>query len=178
MEDLRRFSLPIKGLKLGIHRFTFAIDDDFFKKFSSTTIDKGQFTVEVLLDKRMSVCDLSIKFDGHVTAPCDRCLAIISLAIEGEESIVVKYASLEKEEEDVLYITPDTPDLNVANYIYEFISLALPLSFVYDCEEDNPSPCNQDILDKLKPSQDPRVFKNIEKENSPWDILKDFPIQE
>jgi uncharacterized protein len=178
MEDLKRFSLPIKGLKLGIHKFVFEIEDDFFKKFSSTTIRIGQFTVEVTLDKRISVCDLSIKFDGSVTAPCDRCLAVISLAIEGEESMVVKYASSEKEEEDVLYITQDTPELNVAKYIYEFISLAMPLSFVYDCEEDNPSPCNQDILNKLNKPLDPEGFKNVEKKNSPWDILKDLPIQE
>jgi uncharacterized protein len=178
MEDLKRFSLPIKGLKLGIHKFIFEIEDEFFKKFSSTTITKGQFTVEVILDKRISVCDLSITFDGFVTAPCDRCLAVISLAIEGEESMVVKYASSEKEEEDILYITQDTPDLNVAKYIYEFISLSMPLSFVYDCEEDNPSPCNQAILDKIKPLQDPGGLNNTESKNSPWDILKDLPIQE
>jgi uncharacterized metal-binding protein YceD (DUF177 family) len=178
MEDLRRFSLPIKGLKLGIHTFTFEIGEEFFKEFVSTTLEKGGFKVEVVLDKRISVCDLSIKFDGFVTAPCDRCLEEISLPLEGEEKMIIKYSSIEKEEEDVLYITQDTAELNVAKYIYEYISLALPLSFVYDCMEEDSPPCNQEVLSKLISPKKIGESNTKENGNSPWDILKNLPIKE
>ena len=38
----------------------------------------------------------------------------------------------------------------MAKYIYEYIVLSLPLIKVYDCENDDPLPCDEELLERLE----------------------------
>ncbi len=174
MEDLKRFTIPIKGLNVGIHQYKFDLEDDFFEYFHSTIVQKGEFKVDFEVDKRIGIIDLTIKFDGHILTPCDRCLEEIKLPIEGTQEMVVKYGAEEKEEEDIIYITPFTSELNVAKFIYEYILLSIPISKVYDCESDEDAPCNDEVLDKLDQIKYRGEDDDEEGGESPWNVLKDI----
>lgn len=175
MEDLKRFSLPVKGLNVGIHRYNFEIDSSFFEYFHSTIVRKGNFNVALEVDKRAAIINLTIKFDGFILTPCDRCLEEIRLPVKEEKEMVVKYGTEEKEEEEVIYITPFTSELNVAKFIYEYLLLAVPMSRVYNCQEDENAPCNREILDKLnRISNRDKGDDDDEGGASPWNILKDI----
>lgn len=174
MEDLKRFTLPIKGLNTGIHQYTFEIENSFFEYFHSTIVRKGNFNVDLFVDKRIGITDLTIKFDGFILTPCDRCLEEIRLPIKGEKEIIVKYGTEEKEEEDVIYITPFTSELNVVKFIYEYILLSVPISRVYDCENDENAPCSDEVLDKLNSILSKNKKEDKDEGESPWSILKDI----
>ncbi|GJM31554.1 MAG: hypothetical protein DHS20C18_05550 [Saprospiraceae bacterium] len=171
MDALIQYSIPIKGLYPGVHKYNFQIDQSFFQAFENSPVADGDVAVSLELDKRTDVYELDIEFSGTLKTECDRCLAGISLPVSGEANLLVKL-SLEPqpEEADVIYISPEQPRLNVAKYIYEFVCLAMPLIKVYDCEEDENPPCNEEMLDYLD-KNNPDAVK--ESENNPiWDELK------
>jgi uncharacterized metal-binding protein YceD (DUF177 family) len=81
--------------------------------------------------------------------------------------LVVKYGDAEGDEDDeVVFISRDTPEFNVAPYLYEFAVLALPITNTYDCESDPNPPCNRDVLKYLENEADEG------KSNPLWDALK------
>lgn len=151
MNALREFSIPIKGLKSGLHQFDFQIDKSFFAHFDNSPITDGEFQVWLDFDKQTSLFELTFEFEGTVKTTCDRCLAGIHLPVDGLEYLTVKITLDPKEEEaDIIYISPEDPELNVAKYIYEYICLALPSVMAYDCENDEVPPCDFETLKKLE----------------------------
>lgn len=170
MNALREFSIPIKGLKNGLHQFDFQIDSQFFTHFDNSPITEGSFEVWLDFSKQTSLFELTFEFEGYVKTVCDRCLANIDLPVEGLERLTVKITLEPKEEEaDILYISPEESDLNVAKYIYEYICLALPSTMTYDCENDEEPPCDLEVLQKLEASmaqQPPSVAAETSSDNA------------
>lgn len=173
MNHLRQFTIPIQGLKLGIHEYNFSIDDEFFSHFEDTPIKEGTFDVKFMIDIREDMLVLTFDFEGSIKTDCDRCLAAINLPVSGEEDLIVKYAEESDDEIDIVYIERGTAELNVATYIYEYICLARPVTNIYDCEEEPENVCDTKMLEYLenKPTE---TSDEDESSNSPWDVLKDF----
>ena len=169
MDALKQFSIPIKGLKNGIHQFDFQLDKAFFEAFEASIIKDGRFNVQLEFDKRPDLFVLDFIFEGAVKTACDRCLEIIDLPVKSSERLLVKLADEPKEEDEIVYITDTLTIFNVAKYIYEFINLSLPLIKVYDCEDDNPPPCNEKMLNYLDPEPEEET-----KANPIWDQLKNL----
>ena len=152
MDTFKEFSLPIKGLKNGFHAFNYQIDQAFFERFEGSIIQNGSFDVTVEMDKRDSFFELTFDFDGSVQTACDRCTASIELPFGDTQKLVVKMSEEEHDEDsDIVFIHPDAHEFNIAQYVYEFICLAEPFNKVYDCENDEPKPCDFDVLNKITP---------------------------
>jgi len=173
MEGLVEFSIPIKGLGDGIHRFDFHIDQSFFKHFENAPVEEGDIDLTFTLDKSPSMYVLEFDFEGTVKTACDRCLATIDLPISGSQQLLVKFSYEEQDEEaEVIYISPETKKLDVSKYIYEFVVLAIPMIKVYDCQEDENPPCNFDMLRYLEATEEaPPMEKKVE-DNPIWDELR------
>jgi len=56
MESLNHFSIPIQGLKDGVHPFKFQIDRTFFKLFEESPIEEGKFEVNLLTSDQICWC--------------------------------------------------------------------------------------------------------------------------
>ena len=152
MEPLIEFSLPVRGMRAGVHHYDFQVNAAFFKHFEHSLVEHGgEFEVKVDIDKRVDLMTCSIQFEGSMATTCDRCLADIHLPVSGFGDMIFKFvegADGEEDENDesVVYISPYASKLNLAGYIHEFISLAVPISRVYDCEFDDPRPCDTEML--------------------------------
>jgi len=173
MNGLANFSIPIKGLKEGLHQFDFQIDNDFFNHFEESPIKEGTFSVKLYFDKRADMIVLNFDIDGTFKTACDRCLEQINLPIKNNEQLLVKYAEESKEEAEVIYITRDLAELNLAKYVYEYICLSMPIIKVYDCEEDENAVCNEEML-KYLDVQEVETKEEKDSSNSIWDELKNF----
>ena len=177
MDALKEFSIPIKGLKNGVREFEFKIGSDFFKHFEGSPITEGTFDVRLTFDKRDSFIELIFDFDGTMRTDCDRCTASIDLPFGDSHFLTVKY-SIEDQEEDaeIVYISPEDSHLNVAQYVYEFVSISVPFHKTYDCENDNPRPCDVDILKRFDPSVSelPKEVKETEDKKNPFNDLKNL----
>ena len=69
---------------------------------------------------------------GTIRLTCDRSLEEFDQPMGVTEKVIYKYGPVEQEmSEDVFMITKDTPSINVAQLIYEFILLAIPAKKIH-----------------------------------------------
>jgi uncharacterized protein len=175
MGAFKEFSLPVHGLKIGVHQFKYTLNDGFFQHFEASPVSECDLQVVLELDKRSNMLVLTFELTGWMKAICDRCSADIQMPMENEQVLFVKYSedAGEEEEDDVIFMGIDAHELNVARYIYEFVVLSLPISNTYDCENEEVPPCNYDILDYLK-KQAAENEDDTPPDSSIWDALKDL----
>lgn len=167
MASLKNFSIPVRGIKSGVHQFSFHLDSTFFAEFSDSLIGESDVNVKLDFDKRPDMFVLDVDVQGTVKEECDRCLADINLPIEGKYQLIIKLSDHESEVDEVVYLPAETTEINVAKYIYEFVGLSVPMMKIYDCQNDTPPPCNQAVLTRLE-----KEDQGQEKTNNPiWDEL-------
>ena len=184
MDTLLHFQIPVRGIGDGTHDFSFEIDDAFFRAFDASPVAGGDLTATLTFDKRPGLFVLDFAFAGTVRTDCDRCLAPIDLPIEGEQRLYVKLShgqeTPDEEDADIVVLPPDTDRVNVARYLYEYIILAIPLIKVYDCREEQPYPCNEEMLAYLQAgavkakSESDETDTPEPPQSNVWDALKDW----
>ena len=168
----RDFVINFGSLAEGEHQFEFEIKDAFFKRFDHSIIEKGTIDVLVVIEKKDNMLLLDFTMDGIVTVQCDRCLEDIELEIEGFNELIVKIGGEGGElSEKVIVISSKEYEIDVAQYIYEFLSLIIPMRNVHD---ENGQQCDPEILKELE--------KHItnKSSNTPtdprWDDLKNINL--
>ena len=175
MDALKRFSIQFQGLKNGIHQFEYQIDSSFFKNFEDSALNKASFVVKLDLEREENMMVLNFKFEGAMVTECDRCLEIIDMPMSGTQRLMAKFSEEEKEEEDdVFYIQPKAPELNVSKYVYELVHLGIPFRKVKPECDENPQDCPTNLLDYIK-EEDTTPPNSEEKDEIPeesvWSVL-------
>lgn len=168
MQPLVPFSLPISGLRDELHTFRFEVDEEFFKCFEGSVIQQGKLEVTLDLDKRPNLMVLHFRFKGAVRVECDRCLEAFDLPIEDEQDLVVKYDIEPREDAEVIYILRETPSLDVAKFVYEFIHLALPM---YATHDQAGLACDPEMLKYIRQSE---PHEEDDQPDSPWSELENW----
>lgn len=124
-----------KGLYIDIlklqnksYEFDFAVDDRFFQSFEDSLINKGKATVKVLLNKSETFMAVNMHIDGAVGLTCDRSLEEFDYPVLIDHELIFKFGDEEKELDDfMMQISREAERIELGQYIYEFISLALPM---------------------------------------------------
>lgn len=171
MNYLRHFVIPFSGLKVGNYSFDFEIDDTFFEHFDYSEVRKGEVHVDCLLERHPRMMVLHFEIKGRVRVPCDRCTAEFDQYIEGRQKLIVKFGADHTEEsEDILVITDKEHELDISQYLYEYIHLLLPIRKVHGNDENGNSLCDPEVIRYITESDvhaaDPR-----------WDALKKLKDQ-
>ncbi len=133
MKVWKTFDIEIIKFKEGLHEVDFLIEDTFFQQVDGNDLlEKGNLTAWVKVDKGANLIELTFHIVGKVTLVCDRSLETFEHPLDFTEKMIYKFGSEVKEiDESVMMITRDTPSINVAQLIYEFILLALPLKKIH-----------------------------------------------
>lgn len=133
MKFWKTFDIEVIKFKEGKHVIDFEIGDSFFQNFEDNEIvRKGNLAIRVNLNKGANVIELNFHIKGTVQLTCDRSLEVFDHPLDFSEKMIYKYGAEEQEiDEDVYMITRDTPSINVAQLIYEFILLALPAKKIH-----------------------------------------------
>lgn len=147
MQVLKQFSIPIRGLKIGHHDYAYVIDNDFFGAIEHSPFQGGQFDFKVSLEKKSDNLEFHLDFKGHLTLDCDRCTDTISFPLKGDYEMIVKYDFEEREEEEVIYIHPESSEFNCSKLVFDAIMLSLPMHKTCDSVENKE--CDQDVLDRF-----------------------------
>ena len=170
MKPLVPFSLPISGLRDGMHTFQFQVGGDFFRCFEESVLQESNVDVFLTLDKRPNLLVLHFQFEGTVQVECDRCLETFDLPIRDEQDLMVKYDEEPREDADVVYIESGTPSLSVAKYVYEFIHLAVPLHKTHD---EAGAECDPEMMKFISRSVDfPEAPEKDSSTDTIWSELK------
>jgi uncharacterized protein len=167
MFDLKQFLIPYVGLRQGDHRFEYTVNELFFEELGYSEIKQGIFNVSLDLLKQSSMMTLNFEIRGELTVTCDRCLDEFVMPIEAEQRLFVKFGDETHEETDEIFIlSRNEQELDIAQFIYEYIILAIPPVCMHPEGE-----CDPEILKKLEELKPHNDDKNIDPR---WDILKNL----
>lgn len=170
MSGSREYVINYGSLPFGEHEFEFQVNDKFFQRFENSLVQKGNIDVLVVVDKKETLMLLDFTMEGSVIVECDRCLEDLELPIDSYDELVVKFGeSEETESEEVIVVSSKEYEINVAQFIYEYISLQIPMRNVHD-EEDNGQTCDPEILKAIEKHQPQQ--EEIPLADPRWDALK------
>jgi uncharacterized metal-binding protein YceD (DUF177 family) len=128
--------------------------------------------VSVVLEKRSSFMKLIFDLNGMIELTCDRCLDNYEQTISHDAEMFVKYGDNDFDEgENVIWINPEEHHINLAQIIYEFVVLSIPLRHVHPKKSDGKRACNKEMLKKLKNYTRPDKVEKT-KTDPRWDALK------
>ncbi|WP_177761321.1 YceD family protein [Flavobacterium sp. I3-2] len=136
------FLIPFIGLKDGKHQFEYHINKSFFDLLDYEDYNEVDVNVDLVLNKKATMLELSFNHKGTVNVPCDVTNEDFDLEIEGNLNLIVKFGEeYNNDNEELLIIPHGEYQINVAHYIYEMIILSVPYKRV------NPN-LLEDILDE------------------------------
>ena len=175
MNYLDRFRIQFGSLTNGEHEFEFEIDDKFFEQFEQSKIKHAFFDVLVTVNKKESMLLIDFTMEGTVTMPCDRCGEDVDIEISGYNELAVKFGDETGEEsEDVIVISPKENDINVAQFIYEYVTLMVPMRHLHPNDEQGNSTCNPETLKKLEALLHHQEKQDAKPIDPRWEILKNI----
>ncbi len=172
MEDLKEFNIAFVGLKEGKHLFEYQIDKTFFEAYNFDDFLNSNINVEVVLVKKSTLLELHFFATGNVTVPCDTTNEPFDLKIDTNLPLIVKFGQeYNDENEDILIIPHQAFQVNVAQYIYEMIVLAVPSKRVHPKVLDGTM--ESEALKKLRELEITKE-KTVQEADPRWDKLKDL----
>jgi uncharacterized metal-binding protein YceD (DUF177 family) len=183
MKDLKEFDISFIGLKEGIHQFEYTIDKKFFDFFNYDEFYDSNVKVMLSFLKNATIFELDFAFSGWVEVACDVTTELFHQPIEADIHLIVKFGDEYNDENEELLIIPHSENkMNVAQYIYEAIVLAVPIKRVHPGVIDGS--LHSEVLEKLKEfeikdeDQEEEQEENKTKENDPrWNKLKNIQIE-
>ncbi|GAA0893187.1 DUF177 domain-containing protein [Fulvivirga kasyanovii] len=128
VHELDKYNVDIYKLPNGIHNYQFEVGNSFFEAFENSIVEKGKGNVEVELEKTETFIKLNFRINTTVELECDRSLDLFDYALSTEKTLLLKFGDDEEEINDEIIIIPrDKQRINLAQHIYEFIGLEIPM---------------------------------------------------
>jgi uncharacterized metal-binding protein YceD (DUF177 family) len=173
MKELKEYTISFTGLKLGEHHFDYHIDNTFFQHFDYEDLNAVNVNIDLELIKKATLLELFFIASGTVNINCDLSNEPYDQAINDNFKLVVKFGEeYNDDDEEILILPHGEHQINVAQYIYELIVLAIPIKRVHPGVKDGT--LDSDIIKKLKElSPESANEETAQKGNDPrWDNLK------
>lgn len=149
--DLSGYSIGYKGLRVGKHSFEFDIDDDFFARFPGSELSSGKLKARVELNRQNNLLEFDIEIAGTVKVECDRCLELFDLPVRYSGVLIGRIGGAEQEGTDeIIFLSDDDYEVNLAQYFYESISLSLPLQRYHGVNGTDSGQCDADMLKRIE----------------------------
>jgi len=171
MEALKKYKIDIADLSLGEREYQFEFNDELFNNFENSIAEKGCGIIKIVLNKTESFIELSLHISGIIELSCDRSLDLFDFPIDTRQEVIIKFGDepdLVEDEEDILFITWNTPSINVAQLIYEYISMEIPMKRLHPRFQEN-----DDKNDELIYSSEVNSEEEIEADPR-WNKLKEL----
>jgi uncharacterized protein len=165
------YELRITGLKLGIHRYDWVIDERFLVERGVEHFSTARLLVDLEVEKKERLMNLTFTIDGDLTTVCDRCGEAVTIDLGTEDHLVVKFAhETDLTDDEVVFIDENDHQFDVSQFIYEFIVVGLPSRLVH-----SEGACNPEVMKYLEESSEEDLKKEEEKDIDPrWEALKNL----
>ncbi len=168
---IEQYNILFKGLKTGVHNFSFTLRKRFFDVFENPDCHGGDMNVEAELDKKNHVLSFSLIFSGSINVTCDRCLEDFLMPVNFESNLFVKFGEEQEEADpDVIYLEPNEHKINLAEYLMESIRINLPIKKVHPKDKHGNDTCNSEMLERLNKHS----VSNNKTGDPRWNTLKDM----
>lgn len=169
MGKFDKYRIDLKGMQENSLTYDFLLDNIFFADIDGPEVQKGKVKVLLTVKKSSHAFEFNFQTEGFVWVPCDRCLDDMEIPVTSTDKLMVKFGREYGEEGDNLIVIPEEDgDINIAWFMYEFISLAIPMKHVHA-----PGKCNKAMSGKL--NKHLRTDSNEDKETE-FDSSDDIVI--
>jgi uncharacterized protein len=176
--DVGAYSVNIIGLSNKLHQFEYEIGDEFFRRYGTNLVSQGRFKADVALNKHETFIEADFKIKGSVTLTCDRSLEPFDYPIWLTKKILFKYGEANEEiSDEIIMIERDTATLELGQYIYEFIALAIPMKKLHprfrveDAQEDETAE-GKIVYSSESPNENKGDDDDQDAIDPRWNILK------
>lgn len=176
MKNTDPFKIATIALSNKRHHFEIESDQGFFSRYEQEIINKGQFKVDIELDKSETMIQIQLSIKGHLILVCDRSLEEFEEPLDFSEKIIYKYGeSLEDLGDNLYQIDRKDPTIDLFQDVFDFIALRVPMKklhprFREDEEDENEGGI---LLYSTIENQEEEEDENESGgENTPWDELK------
>ena len=171
MVKKKEFSVPFSGLKQGKHEFDYVVNNEFFESFGYTDFNDAKLNLRVLLNKTSTMLEFELVADGVVNVDCDITSEPYDQSISTDLELVVNFGDEYNDEDDEILIIPHGEhQVNIAQYAYEMIVLAVPQKRIHPGVLDGS--LDSEALKKLEELQPKERKDNTEDTDPRWDALK------
>lgn len=172
MRKNNTYEIRFAGLKEGTHKYAYTVDERLFEDhFQYNEFNKARVNIDLALIKKPNMLELFFEVDGVVNVNCDVSNEPYDQSIHGHLELVVKFGVEYEDDQEVLILPYGAQDLDVIQYVYEAVVLAVPYKKVHPKVLDGTmdSPVLRK-LEELSPGQ-----KSDQEETDPrWDKLKEL----
>lgn len=163
------FIINFSGLAHGEHVFDYRIDSSLFKEFENEDILDSDINAKITLLIEERMLSFNFAFKGKIIVLCDLCLEEMSLDINTQNNLYVKFAEEYSELDDEIITLPLVEHkIDLINYIYEYILLAKPMKCSHKTEQ-----CNVEMLNRIK---ELNAIEEPEDIDPRWEALKNIKI--
>lgn len=172
MKPLKAFTIPFGGLKQGEHHYTFDVERPFFEYFEYDDINDANITAALTLLRKATLLEFYFDIKGKVNVHCDLTNEPFDLKIETTGKLIVNFGSeYNNENEELLILPHGSYEINIQQYVYEFIVLSIPAKKVHPGVADGS--LDSDMLKKLE-EYSIDITREEQKNNTDprWDSLK------
>ena len=177
MGKRKAIEIAFVGLKPGIHEFTYEVEDTFFADVETKEFANCSAVVKLQVDKKSSFLLLKFEVGGRADVICDRCGNQLTKDLWDEFNMLVKMVdnpeemNQQEEDPDVFYISKTESHLYLNDWIFEFVSLSVPVQKLCSAEELGGPKCNREVLEKLREMEANEDANNA---NAIWKGLEKF----
>lgn len=125
---LNTFKIDIFRLENKQYLHEFEGNDDFFEALDQELIHKGNFKANVVLNKNETMIQMMYNITGSVELTCDRSLDLFDFPVDITQKMILKFSDHNEEiTEELVLIDRNTQYINVAQDIFDFIGLQIPI---------------------------------------------------
>lgn len=140
------YKLPLKSLSLGIQKFKYHLNADFFNEIEATEVHAAQVEALVTVDRKSDeIFQVDFAFHGTLTIPCDRCLDDMQHDVDTGYQLSVKEGDEYDDSRDNVLVIPDNwREIDLAPLMRDTVLLTIPIKHVHPDGE-----CNMEMLERL-----------------------------
>lgn len=168
------YIVPLNGLSVGKKRFSWHLGKAFF---ADSEILDADLTADVTLEKSGSRIGIDAGLEGWLKVPCDRCLEDLVIPVSEDIRLDVKFGSEPAgvtspesgEDRETLYLSEGETSLDMAQIIYDYAVLALPLQRVHPAGGCSPEAMRWISSGECPP---PGESHGTNENNSPFAVLR------
>ncbi len=157
------------GLKSGRYKYDFKLDNTFFEECENDEMRGGNVDFEVEMEREERFLMFDFRMKGEVVTWCDRCLGEMRVPVEGEERLCVRFSDTEvSEEEDVVVLPEKATEIDLSQWMYEYVAVRMPMQHVHSEGECDPATV------QYITSEEELEAKRQEETDPRWEALKDL----
>lgn len=177
------FKLRLAGVASGKHTFSIICDKSFFEINEISELLDGSINLQINMDKSEKMLNLEFVFKGNVVVECARCLDPVTFDLNFTDHLLVNLLpdfseQFESEDDQVWMINEKEFELDIYQFVYESIILALPSQIIHPDDKKGKSTCNPEFLKKLAQYSVEEKQMPEEEIDPRWEALKNLKFED